>query len=168
MLCNWVFLVTSRITGRCQEGRNFQNWKPAHCSKYVCTCCLAQFIPILFNFKMFHLVRNVTLINSKWKINKKKWHTLSRKKKKSSLLRGLQSWLYKSTSCWFVLLLLGLNISMAEGEEGNWQKLWLPAMLNGYFTKLLVGLTCFSFAWALNDPLGWILSPLLIDCLSSI
>lgn len=60
---------------------------------------------------------------------------------KSFLLRGLQSWLYKSTSCLFVLLLLSLNISIAEGEEGNWQQLWLPAMLDAYFTKLVVGLT---------------------------
>lgn len=50
----------------------------------------------------------------------------------------------QNTSCWFVLLLLGLNISMAEGEEGNWEQLWLPAMLDAYFTKLFVGLTTFS------------------------
>lgn len=60
---------------------------------------------------------------------------------KSFLLRELQSWLYKSASCLFVLLLLSLNISIAEGEEGSWQQLWLPAMLDAYFTKLVVGLT---------------------------
>lgn len=37
---------------------------------------------------------------------------------KRFLLKGPQGWLYESASCWFVLL-LGLNISMAEGEEGN-------------------------------------------------
>lgn len=80
-------------------------------------------------------------INSKWKIKREMMRSIQ----KSFLLKGPQSWRYESVSCQFVLLLLCLNTTMAEGEG-----------------KLTAASASWD-AWCLFHEVGWGTDMLLLD-----
>lgn len=98
------------------EGIISKNLKPAHSSSHVFLCNLAQFMLFFLNIKMFYLLRNVTLTSTANAIFYKGKEKLYLEKFSYEGASELAVRKHQLPVCFIITW---LNISAAEGEEGN-------------------------------------------------